>query len=84
MEKVLSCKWLFGIVGAVLGFLALLQEHTLDGQNAWILALGIAAVCGAFTEVMNVLMYNKKFNLWNPISWVIGSVISILVSIIIW
>ena len=84
MEKILNCKCALAIVGMVLGFLAMLQEHIVSGQNAWVLAIGIAVVCGAFVEVMNMIVYGKKFNAWNPVSWVAGSVVAVIVSLIIW
>lgn len=83
MEKVLNCKWILGLVGLVIGFLAMWQEHTLGTGNAWILSLAIPAIGGAFVEVMNKVIYGNKYNIFNVLSWIVGGALAIVLAIIV-
>jgi hypothetical protein len=83
MEKVLNCKLLLAIVGAVLAALSMWQEKTLGSGNAWLLSVIIPIIGGLLCEVFNMVINQGKYNWLNVVSWIVGGIAGVLVMLII-
>lgn len=71
-----NSKIFFAVLGLILAVLAIWQERSLGtAENAWVLAIIIDIISGAFVEGVCTLVLSRKFNVWNFASWVIGGIV---------
>lgn len=78
MKSILNNKVFLASLGLLLAVFAIGQERSLgSAENAWVLAIIIDIISGSFIEGISTLVFARKFNVWNLISWVVGGAIGI-------
>lgn len=86
LTKLFSSKIFFAVIGLILAVLAIWQEKSLDNDatnNAWILALLIDLISGAFIEGVCTLSIPRKYNFWNVASWLVGGLLGIVIMLFV-
>lgn len=77
--KLITNKWVHGIISFILTLLIILQEVLLSNPICVWYGLIFSAVFGVFAEVIRIIAQGQKYNILNVLPWLIGGALACLI-----
>lgn len=77
--KLITNKWVHGIISFILTLLIILQEVLLSNPICVWYGLIFSAVFGVFAETIRMIAQGQKYNILNVLPWLIGGVLACLI-----
>lgn len=77
--KLITNKWVHGIISFILTLLIILQEVLLSNPICVWYGLIFSAIFGVVAEAIRIIVQRQKYNILNVLPWLIGGALACLV-----
>lgn len=77
--KLITNKWVHGIISFILTLLIILQEVLLSNPICVWYGLIFSAVFGVVAEAIRIIIQRQKYNILNVLPWLIGGALACLI-----
>lgn len=77
--KLITNKWVHGIISFILTLLIILQEVLLSNPICVWYGLIFSALFGVVAEAIRIIIQRQKYNILNVLPWLIGGALACLI-----